>query len=170
MRRAHAAARAPPKQPLTMIQHEGKPCFTPDDIDKAYDLQLGKMFEGEDGGYIRRLARARVFIEQYDDLCHLATQFNIEHPTRNCIHHTIRSTGSTAASFDHIYPQEVKPTIRAHSEWLSKTYELIETQCRWPINMPPNPCSFPSQAGWKTEQPHGLSAPPDHFHHIHVLG
>ena len=62
MRRAYAAARQPPQQPLTIIQHEGKPCFTPDDIDKVYDQQLGKMFEGEEGGHRRRLARAGVLL------------------------------------------------------------------------------------------------------------
>ena len=77
MRRAYAASRPPPQQPLTVIQHEGKTRFTPDDIDHVYDLQLGKMFEGEHGGHRRRLARAGAFIEKYEDLCHHAPQSKI---------------------------------------------------------------------------------------------
>ena len=64
MRRAHAAARPLPQQPqlVIIIQLEGKPWFTQDDIDKVYDQQLGGMFEGEEGGHLRRLAGAGVFI------------------------------------------------------------------------------------------------------------
>ena len=114
MRRAYAAARPPPQQPLVIIQHEGKPCYTPDDIDRAYDPHLGKMFEGEQGGHRRRLARGGAFIEKYEDLCHHAPPFKIKPLTGSCIHQTLRSGGSTAASFDHIYPRRSSSQPNPH--------------------------------------------------------
>ena len=55
--------------------------------------------------------------------------------TGGCIHQTVRSTGSTAASFDHLLPQEIKLTTGVHSEWLANIYQMIEAEYCWPINM-----------------------------------
>ena len=69
MRRSYAAARKPPQQQLTAIRNNNEPCFTPHDIDQAYDDKLGAMFEREEAGACRRKARAAALFQQYHDIC-----------------------------------------------------------------------------------------------------
>ena len=70
MRITHATAREPPHPPLAAIRRDNKPVFTPDDIDDVCGKKLGCMFEGEQGGYGRRLGGAPAFCSKYPDLCH----------------------------------------------------------------------------------------------------
>ena len=138
-RRAYAAARPPHNHPPQSFPTKQKPCHTPEGIDQVYDLELGRMFAGEQGGVKRSLAGTAISIEQYTNFCCPAQQFNSELLTSTCIDRTIRSTGSTASSFDHIYQQEAKPTTRARAELPP---EPIEQQCKWPINLPQLAQSF----------------------------
>ena len=142
LRRAFAAARPPPQPPMICIRHKDKPCFDPDSIDVAYDDQIGSMFEGEGGGYGRRLARAGAFIDKYADVIHAGDQFPIKPLNAVAIHSILTSTGSVAASFDHIYPQEPKLLPHAHSEWPTNIYELVERRHRWPTCMLPTRAIF----------------------------
>ena len=105
-RRAAVAARPPPQPPMVCIRHKDKPCFDPASIDAAYDDLIGSMFEGEEGGYSRRLARAGAFIDKYADVIHAGDQFPIKPLNAIAIHSILTSTGSVAASFDHIYHRD----------------------------------------------------------------
>ena len=115
LRRAFAAARPPLQPPMACIRHNGIPCFDPQSIDKAYDEQVDDMFEGEEGGYRRIVARAAVFIEKYADVIHSGEQYPIKPINASAVHSIITSAGSVAASFDHIYHQELKLLQLAHT-------------------------------------------------------
>lgn len=105
LRRAFAAARPPRQPPMICIRHNNIPCFYSDSIDKAYDDQVGNMFEGETGGFRRRVPRAAVFIDEYADVIHTGAQFPSKPINSIAIHSIITSAGSVAASFDHLYLQ-----------------------------------------------------------------
>ena len=100
------------------------------------------MFEGEEGGFRARRARAATFFTQFHDLCPKDGPYQLTDITSNAVHHTISNTISTAPSFDKSLHKEARMIPHELSAWIAKPAGLIEGTGKWPEDLLPTRAIF----------------------------